>query len=156
MLEIRDAAIGELGIVHRIMRQAFEEYRGILVPESGALRESLEDIEKKVSNGGGAILAWDRNEPVGSAQYYYTNEYMYIGRVSVLPSHRGKGIGRKMIFFLENKALNNKYRLTKLEVRSSIPENIKYYQSLNYRAIEHIHYPDGTDSWYVMVKQLAN
>ena len=43
-LKIVDAGIEEADTVLRIMRLSFEEYRGKLYPESGALRESLEDV----------------------------------------------------------------------------------------------------------------
>ena len=43
---------------------------------------------------------------------------------------------------------------SRVEVRLSIPENIKLYEWLQYEVIEHKFYPERTDSWYVMRKKL--
>ncbi|PWV98428.1 hypothetical protein DFQ01_11863 [Paenibacillus cellulosilyticus] len=56
-IQIREAVIDEWAAVHRIMCEAFEEYRGVLHPPSGALREELEDTIRKLSPRGGAVLA---------------------------------------------------------------------------------------------------
>ncbi|MNI37008.1 hypothetical protein D3C73_910790 [compost metagenome] len=54
---IHQASLEEIQIVHYQMRKAFEEYRGKLTPPSGALSETIDDIVKKISNEGGAIIA---------------------------------------------------------------------------------------------------
>jgi uncharacterized protein (UPF0218 family) len=53
--------------VRRIMQLAFEEYRGRLVPPSGALMETLEEV-RTVINRGGAFLAFVGDVTVGSAR----------------------------------------------------------------------------------------
>ncbi|CAG7642394.1 GNAT family N-acetyltransferase [Paenibacillus allorhizosphaerae] len=151
---IRQAECNELNVVHETMREAFKEYAGKLQPESGALRETMEDIERKISGGGGAIIAWNNNEPAGSAQYYFKDGYMYIGRVAVIPQYRGSGLGKRLIHYLEAEARRRSCRETRLEVRLSVPENMKFYERLHYETLEQQYYPGGTDSWYVMSKDM--
>ncbi|WP_284640507.1 GNAT family N-acetyltransferase [Paenibacillus silviterrae] len=151
---IKDAQTIDMELVHRIMRQAFEEYAGKLTPESGALKETVDDIIAKTSNRGGAILAYQDPDAVGSAQFYYQDTYMYIGRVSVIPECRGMGIGGKMLKYLENKAIERHYAETRVEVRLSIPENVKYYLDRGYSIIQEQEYSEKTDRWYVMRKRL--
>ena len=43
------------------------------------------------------FLAFDGNAPVGTARITYTPEMAKIGRVCVLPSHRGSGLGAALI-----------------------------------------------------------
>jgi ribosomal protein S18 acetylase RimI-like enzyme len=153
-LLIREARHEEIEIVHGIMIEAFAEYIGILQPPSGALRETIQSIQSKIEDKGGAIIAFEDNTAVGATIYYYQENYMYIGRVSVLPTYRGKGIGREMIYYLEQQAINIGYSETRVEVRLSLPNNLRLYEKLAYRAIQEVEYPEKTDSWYIMSKNL--
>ena len=136
------------------MIRSFEEYTGRLTPPSGALNETVETIRTKISGGGGAIIAWDNTVPIGCAQYYFHEVYMYIGRISVLPKYRGKGIGKLIVHHLEEIGRNKGMPEVRLEVRLSLPENVAYYTKLNYMTIEEHAYPNRTDRWYVMSKAL--
>lgn len=49
---IRRVGVEQAHEVLRIMRLAFEEYRGRLVPPSGALTETVEDVRTAISGGG--------------------------------------------------------------------------------------------------------
>jgi ribosomal protein S18 acetylase RimI-like enzyme len=155
-LVITKATKTELEIVHAVMRAAFAEYQAVLNPPSGALRETVDDILNKVENDGGAVLAWASSEPVGSAQYYRKEGYLYIGRVSVLPAYRGEKIGKKLMHFLEKHALEEGIFETRIEVRQSLPNNISYYKGLQYEVLEEHEYPEKTDAWYVMRKCLKD
>ena len=130
------------------------EYKDKLFPSSGALRETEASIGLKIANHGGAVIVWEDAVPIGTAIYNFIDNYMYIGRVSVVPAYRGKGIGKDVIFYLEDLARQQNYAETRVGVRLSIPQNISFYEKLGYIAIEHIFYPEGTDSWYVMKKTL--
>jgi ribosomal protein S18 acetylase RimI-like enzyme len=55
---------------------------------------------------------------------------------------------------LERLALRNGYTETRLEVRLSLPDNLRIYESLGYKIIQEIEYPEKTDSWYVLIKNL--
>jgi predicted N-acetyltransferase YhbS len=90
---IREAKADEIYIVHRIMQEAFKQYNGILHPPSSAMRETVEDVSNKIKDHGGAVIVWEGQEAIGSARYIFRDNYMYIGRVSVLAEYRGRGIG---------------------------------------------------------------
>ncbi|QYR23468.1 GNAT family N-acetyltransferase [Paenibacillus sp. sptzw28] len=151
---IKLAQKNEIGLVYQLIQEAFQEYDGKLDPPSGALRESEESISKKISELGGAIIVWEDTMPIGTALYDFTGEYMYIGRVSVVPDSRGQGIGKELILYLEALARERQLKTTRVGVRLSIPQNVIFYQRLGYQVLNHIFYPEGTDSWYVMQKNL--
>ncbi|MDF2959708.1 MAG: family N-acetyltransferase [Paenibacillus sp.] len=151
---VKEACIEEIPVVHRIMREAFEEYDGVLVPPSGALSETVEDVIRKIDGRGGAVIVRDGQVPAGSARYYYSGNYIYIGRVSVIPGYRGRGLARYMLTYLEEAARGRSYSEARVEVRLSLPENVNYYKRLGYRVIKEQSYPGGEDSWYTMSKSL--
>ena len=59
-----------------------------------------------------------------------------------------------MLAMIEGIALAIGINEARVEVRVSIPDNIKLYEYLEYRPIEQKYYNEGTDSWYVMSKKL--
>lgn len=153
-IEIREAEIEEIDIVFRTMQESFMEYSGKLNPPSGALSETTEHILNTFKQGGGAVIAWNEITAVGSARYRFIDNYIYIGRVSVLQEFRGRGICKSILKFVENKAKARGIYESRVEVRLSIPENIEMYKKLKYEVIEQKFYPERTDSWYVMSKKL--
>src|SRR5215207_3938151 len=95
-LRITEASSDEIPLVYEIMQAAFAEYIGVLDPPSGVHAETLEDTRLAVSKGG-ALLAWADDQAVGSVRYAFHGESCYIGRVSVLPGFRGRGIASAMV-----------------------------------------------------------
>jgi GNAT superfamily N-acetyltransferase len=153
-IEIKLASLDEMYLVHAVMYKAFEEYRGVLIPPSGALRESVEDIVKKISSGGGAVLAKIEDVAVGSAQFTLHEDHIRVGRVSVLPFYRGQGIGRQIMKYIEEYARQQGVNELKLGVRQSLPGNISFYQKLQYEIIAKQAHPSGIGFSYEMRKVL--
>ncbi|WP_236292683.1 GNAT family N-acetyltransferase [Paenibacillus allorhizoplanae] len=154
-VRIREASIDESELIYQVMIEAFKEYNGKLNPPSGALMETVDRTIHTFNIGGGAALTWEGDKLIGSARYEPVADYMYIGRVSVLPDFRGKGICKALLTFVENKACAQGFKESRVGVRLSIPENIKVYERMHYEVIEHTYYPDRTDSWYVIRKKLS-
>jgi GNAT superfamily N-acetyltransferase len=113
------------------MQAAFEEYRGVLEPPSGAHDEAVADVDRAMADGG-AVLAWDGDEPVGSARFAMFPERVYVGRVSVLPSHRRRGIATAMMRWVEELARQAGRACVEIAVRASLPSNVRLYESLGY------------------------
>jgi hypothetical protein len=89
-ITIRTVGVEQASEVRRIMQLAFEEYRVRLVPPSGALTETIDDVRTAI-NSGGAFLAFAGDVAVGSARYRLFPDHAYAERVAVLPTHRGQG-----------------------------------------------------------------
>ncbi|MBB3126028.1 ribosomal protein S18 acetylase RimI-like enzyme [Paenibacillus rhizosphaerae] len=154
--EIRTADMDELGLVHDTMMLAFEEYRGRLHPPSGALSEDTETIRQKISeHGGGALLAWSGDKPVGSAQYSFRAPFLYVGRLSVIPEARGEGLGKAIMKHFEKLAVQHRYPEIRLGVRLSLQDNIRFYLKLGYEVVEEHAYPERTDGWYILRKRVG-
>ncbi|WP_145949013.1 MULTISPECIES: GNAT family N-acetyltransferase [Paenibacillus] len=155
--EIRIASMEEIELVHQTMMLAFEEYRGRLHPPSGALSENTETILSKISeHGGGALLVWSGDKPVGSAQYFFRESFLYVGRLSVIPEARGQGLGKAIMKHFEKLAAQLRYSEIRLGVRLSLPENLRFYRKLGYEIAEEHEYPERTDGWYIMSKQVRS
>ncbi|MDO7907664.1 GNAT family N-acetyltransferase [Paenibacillus sp. JX-17] len=155
-MKISIAQDSEISIVAQIIRDAFREYDGKLDPPSGALSETEDGIRAKLDGRGYAVLVRNEEVPVGTALFYKESEtVMYIGRVSVLPSCRGQGVGRKMMHYIEDLAVREGCLKVRVGARLSLPDNIEMYSKMGYDIVEKRDYPEQTDSWYVMVKELS-
>lgn len=66
----------------------------VFVAEQGVpFEEEADEYDATASH----FLAWDGPAPVATARVVYDDNIAKIGRVCVLPSHRGKGLGAALI-----------------------------------------------------------
>jgi ribosomal protein S18 acetylase RimI-like enzyme len=153
MLTVTQATIEQASLVYDIMLEAFEEYRGKLDPPSGVFAETVESV-KRVMSEGGALLAWENGVPVGSMRYIFKPDHIYVGRVSVLPSHRGRGIATAMMRDVEAIACAHGYNAIRLGARLVLQSNITFYEGLGYRVIATRMHDKGGSMVVEMLKQL--
>jgi ribosomal protein S18 acetylase RimI-like enzyme len=133
------------------MRAAFAEYQGALPVESGAHTETLEDVRAAIGEGG-AILAFDGAQPVGSARFRPDGADLYVARVSVVPAWRRRGVASAMMRFLEGVAAQYGKTAIRIGVRDSLPSNVGLYQSLGYELVSINAHPRGPDKVWTMRK----
>ena len=82
------------------------------------------------------ILAYIENIPVGcGAMKEYQTDTMELKRMYVLPSHRARGVAKKVLIELEDWARELNYGKCILETGKKQPEAINLYQSNNYKII---------------------
>ena len=148
------SGIEEANTVFRIMRLSFEEYRGKLYPESGALRENLEDVRAGILSGG-ALLAYVGEGIAGCARFRLRPDHVYGERIGVLPAYRGQGIAAALTKAIETTAVTRNLRHVQVKVRASIPSNLRLYEKLGYRVLESKPYPVGTDISITLRKYLG-
>jgi ribosomal protein S18 acetylase RimI-like enzyme len=153
-VKIVPAGIEEAATILRIMRLSFEEYRGKLYPESGALRETLDDVRSGILDGG-AFLAFVGEGVAGSARFRFQPGHVYGERIGVLPAYRGQGIAAALTKAIETTAVARNIRHVRVQVRASIPSNLRLYEKLGYRFLESIPYPVGTDVSIALGKDLG-
>ncbi|WP_102109081.1 GNAT family N-acetyltransferase [Oceaniglobus roseus] len=83
----RIAATDDLAACHALRRAVFMEEQGF------SEAEEFDDLDPVCTH----LLATDDGRPVGTARTYVDGTVGKIGRVCVLPSHRGTGLGARLI-----------------------------------------------------------
>jgi ribosomal protein S18 acetylase RimI-like enzyme len=83
--------------------------------------ETVDDVRAAIAKGG-AVLAWEDGEAVGSARYQWYPDHLYIGRVAVIPAYRGKGVGSALMRRIEEIARERGCGEIRLGVRMSLPD----------------------------------
>jgi len=152
-ITIRSVGIEHAGEVRRVMQLAFEEYRGRLVPPSGALTETVDDVRTAIRRGG-AFLAFVGDTAVGSARYRLFPDHAYAERIAVLPAHRGCGVAVAIMAAFEEAIRAPSIPVARVGVRASLPANLRFYENLGYRALASQVYPMGTDFEVTLSKRL--
>jgi ribosomal protein S18 acetylase RimI-like enzyme len=153
-ITIRRVGVEQASEVHRIMQLAFEEYRDRLVPPSGALTETIEEVRTAIRSGG-ALLAFAGDVAVGSVRYRLFPDHAYAERVAVLPEYRGKGVAVALMAAFEEAVRDLRLSEVRVGVRASLPSNLRFYENLGYRALVSRPYPTGTDFDITLSKSLA-
>lgn len=154
MVTVRLATFDEAPIVRSVMVAAYAEHKGALPVDSGAHEETVDDV-LDVMQQGGAVLAIDGEQAVGSARFRPEDGHLYVGRVAVLPSHRRRGVASSMMRFLEDVAADLGRDAMRVGVRDSLRSNVGLYEWLGYEVVSVGPHPRGPDRVLTMVKMLT-
>ena len=154
-VEVIPCGAERAGDVHRLTQAAFAPYAR-LQPPSGAVAESVEQVEAVLAAGGGAV-AERAGVAVGCLRWSLRDDGdLYVGRVAVDPRERGTGIGRALMAWAEADARRRGCPGLSVGVRVALPENLAYFQRMGFVVTgEHSH--DGFDqpTWLSLRKDLA-
>lgn len=133
MIQIQTATVESAKSILSVIVAAFEQYRDVLDPPSGVFSETPAKIQHKLETGGGFIAydeIGDRLSMVGAVLYQPNLEYMYLGRLAVLPTYRGFGIAKQLAIAVEQKTIEYKLPCVQLGVRLILTDNQKFFQQL--------------------------
>ena len=140
-LVLRAATLADAARIAATIAAAFEQYRGKLIPESGAFGETAEAIAVELAKGAGAIVAERNGEMVGCVMIHEMESDLYFGRLAVLPAARGTGLARRLIDAVEAEARRRGLSGVRLGVRVVLTENQRLFRSLGYREISREAHP---------------
>ncbi|MHA6615727.1 GNAT family N-acetyltransferase [Pseudonocardia sp. DLS-67] len=129
---VRAAAAGDAAPLAATISVAFAQYRDRLEPESGAFRETADTISRDLAAGAGAILAEQDGEPLGCVMIKPVEGDLYLGRLAVVPSARGRGIARRLVRAVEEEAAQRGLTGVRLGVRIVLTENQRLFAALGY------------------------
>jgi GNAT superfamily N-acetyltransferase len=154
-MEIRQATLEDAEAVHKVVLAAFEEYRGVLPVSVSALDESVEDVRKAIFDGR-VLLAVEDGQAVGTVRYEVKPDLLYVGRLAIVPSRRGQGIGAALMAHVERLAPSLGRTRIQLATRESIPGNLVFYERLSYQVVERVQHPRGPDIVVWFEKELGD
>ncbi len=84
-----------------------------------------------------------------------TNNFMVVHRLCVKTSVWSKGIGKQMMEFAENLALENKHISMRLDTYINNPKAIAFYKRIGYKQLGHINLKPHKDIYYCFEKMLS-
>lgn len=138
---LRAASAADASAIAATIAAAFLQYRGKLIPESNAFRETPEAITTELTNGGGAIVAERNGEMLACVLTQPMEGDLYFGRLAVLPAARGFGLAKRLIAAVEEDARARGLPGVRLGVRIALPANQSLFNALGYREISREAHP---------------
>lgn len=130
---LHDATLDDAVLVTSLIHEGFEQYKDTLYPPSGAHKETPDTIGAKMKKGG-AILARCDDTWAGCVLYYPDEEkgLMYLGRLSILPAFRRRGLAKALSLAVEDRAHAAGLPGIWLGVRVALEGNQQLFESLGY------------------------
>jgi ribosomal protein S18 acetylase RimI-like enzyme len=140
-LVLRTAMAADAPAIAATIAAAFIQYRGRLVPESSAFRETPEAITEQIGAGSSVIVAERDGTMIGCVVAEPMEGDLYFGRLAVLPEARGLGLARHLIAAVEDEARRRGLPGVRLGVRIALEANQRLFNSLGYREISREAHP---------------
>ena len=108
------------------------------MPPSGVFEESIEQVRQAVADGGAVIVYLD-GEPAGCGRFEFAPDrsFIEVGRLSVLPAYRGRGLATRMLGWFEARAAELGVPEVVLGVRLNLPRNIALYERAGYAVYDY-------------------
>jgi GNAT superfamily N-acetyltransferase len=133
-LRVREARGADATVLLDLLARAFGQYEGRLDPPSGAHSETEASIVAWLQSGG-ALLCEHDAEPVGCVFHACRGGYLYVGRLSVAPPWRRRGIGELLLGAAERRARDLGLPGVRLGVRIVLAELRAWYEARGYTMV---------------------
>ncbi len=152
---LRPVTQNDAEAVATLVRAAFAGISPPLVPPPSALRETAETVATTIAKGGGVVAETD-DRLVGSALWDERDGGLYVGRVSVCPEFRRRGVARSLIQAAEAEARRRGMPRIHLATRLALVSNRQLFATLGF-AETTLHAHDGFNhpTWVDMEKPLG-
>jgi DNA-binding MarR family transcriptional regulator len=95
------------------------------------------------------LVAYLHGDPVGcGALIFYPDGVGLVKRMWVAPAVRGLGLGRRLLFELEDRGRANGVRLMRLETKDELGEAVRMYRTSGYVEVEPFNDEPYADHWF--------
>jgi ribosomal protein S18 acetylase RimI-like enzyme len=142
MIEIRPAVPNDVLAIERIVQDAYVMYVERIGKKPGPM---LDDYATLVADGRVTVLA-DGTAVIGVLVLLPEPDHLLLDNIAVLPTHKGSGLGRRLMDFAEAEAKRRGYAEIRLYTHALMHENIALYPRLGY-----VEYARGEQAGYQRV-----
>lgn len=119
-----------------------EHYTPIIGPGQVAYMldkfQSESAIEKQIEEGVEYYIIHHENTTVGYLSFYKKEDSLFLSKLYVLSTERGKGIGKSAMEYLELKRKDNMCKSISLTVNKYNTNSIKAYEKMGFKKIKAI------------------
>jgi predicted N-acetyltransferase YhbS len=151
-IKLRDATSDDVERITSVIRAAFEEYEGLLDPPSGAHAEDPAHVRMKMAKGS-ALMAYLDSACAGCVLFYPQEDYLYLGRLAVLPAFRRSGVAQALVSAVEAKGAKIGLSKVQLGVRIALPHNRVFFERLGYSVIAYGTHPGYREPTFMTLEK---
>ena len=95
--------------------------------------QSVTAMNEHVANGYEYYTVFYKELPVGYLSIKQESQYLFLSKIYVLSVYRGKGIGKTMINFIEDKAKTYNLNKIRLTVNRYNTNSVKAYEKMGFK-----------------------
>jgi ribosomal protein S18 acetylase RimI-like enzyme len=151
----RPAGLGDAAAIAALVRLAFAAQSRVTDPPPSALGESEASVIEHLRHGGGAVLESGEGL-VGAVLWNEDDGSLYVGRLSVHPEHRRRGIARRLMDAAEREARRQGLPRMTLGVRLALEDNRQLFRSCGFEETRvHAHPGFSEPTWVEMERRLT-
>jgi len=152
---LREAEPADAETVVALIRDAFAEYQNVLDPPPGGLNETAASVRAQMAAGTRVLLAEQDSVPAGCVfcTPHRDEGFLYLGRLSVSPAFRRRGIGNVLLAAVEEHARAFGYARTRLGTRVVLTQKQAWYERLGYRVIAEKAHPGRPGLTYLVMEK---
>tara|TARA_R110002049_G_scaffold304526_3_gene499867 strand:+ start:5334 stop:5858 length:525 start_codon:yes stop_codon:yes gene_type:complete len=100
--------------------------------------QSVKAMEEQVATGYEYYTVFYEELPVGYMSVKPESEYFFLSKIYVLSAYRGKGIGKTMMLFIEEKAKTYNLNKIRLTVNKYNINSIKAYEKMGFKNVREL------------------
>jgi len=100
--------------------------------------QSTKAIKEQISEGASYYLIKHQGNTIGYLSFYKKKDSLFLSKLYVLSSSRGKGIGKTAMNFIQSKAEQFGYYKMSLTVNKFNTASIKAYEKMNFKKIKDV------------------
>ncbi len=134
-VDVRTATTNEAQAVHDILVESFEPFKeqyteeayNITIMTPAHIKERIHDDEHDV------LVAYLNGKLVGTVALQYRGDDVYVRSMGVVPAAQGKGVGRKMLEVIEERARHKGCKTITLECFEPLKRAISVYEKSKFR-----------------------
>jgi len=130
--EMRAARPEDDAVVGELVRAAYSKYVGRMGKEPAPM---LEDYAALIRAGEVWVLA-EGGEVLGVLVMRPADDHLFVDNVAVAPGHQGRGLGRELVAFAEERAEREGLPEVRLYTNEKMHENLAVYARLGFEETE--------------------
>ena len=135
-LELRQASLADLPEVRRCAYAAFSKY----IERIGKAPAPMgADFVAQIGQGL-LHVAVEGARFLGYVAFFPEGDHVHLDSIAVLPEHSGKGIGKRLLGYVERQARRHGLQAVELYTNEAMVENVAMYKRLGYTEIERKHH----------------
>ena len=98
--------------------------------------QSAKAIEQQIKEGAYYYLTVYQDIPIGYLSYYLKKDSLFLSKIYVKSSARGKGFGRTAMSFLVDEAQRNNLKSISLTVNKNNSRSIEAYKKMGFKIVK--------------------
>ena len=125
---IRPAERGDAAVVRDLVRMAYSKYLERIGKEPAPM---LEDYDALIRAG--EVWVWDEGgEVLGVLVMRSADDHLFVDNVAVAPGHQGRGLGRELLAFADQRARREGLPEVRLYTNEKMHENLAVYAKVGF------------------------